>query len=208
MNFLYFFPITTTHTSERESTSRTEGARESNEQATMPVVNRAVYAGVMGTILIWCYLRRRMHMVRDAKEKKARDAQEKKVRDAKKKAAAEKKARDAMEKKAAAAKEKTMAYAAKFQLETVRKLDIAYRDGGYLALEREKLEKRLELIIAILERERKYRTQKEEDILARTESVHWNGKIFNFHHYGMGGIFGEGKIPPPREDTEEDIEDW
>ena len=189
-----------------------------------------------------------MHMVRDAKEKKARDAQEKKVRDAKKKAAAEKKARDAMEKKArdamekkvrdamekkvrdamekkvrdakekkardamekkaAAAKEKTMAYAAKFQLETVRKLDIAYRDGGYLALEREKLEKRLELIIAILERERKYRTQKEEDILARTESVHWNGKIFNFHHYGMGGIFGEGKIPPPREDTEEDIEDW
>ena len=104
-------------------------------------------------------------------------------------------------------KEKTMAYAAKFQLETVRKLDIAYRDGGYLALERAKLEKRLEMIIGILEREQKYRTPKEEDILAETEHVHWNGKIFNFHHYGMGGRFGEGKIPP-REDTEEDIEDW
>lgn len=102
-------------------------------------------------------------------------------------------------------KEKTMAYVAKFQLETVRKLNIAYR-GSYPG-EREKLEKRLELIIGILERERKYRTPKEEGILAKIEFVHWNGKIFNFHHYGMGGRFGEGKIPP-REDTEEDIEDW
>tara|TARA_X000000950_G_scaffold253376_1_gene316289 strand:- start:325 stop:729 length:405 start_codon:yes stop_codon:yes gene_type:complete len=134
----------------------------------MTVVNRAVYAWVMGTILIGCYLRRRMNISHYAKEK-------------------------------------TMAYAAKFQLETVRKLNIAYR-GSYPG-ERAKLEKRLELIIGILEREQKYRTPKEINILAETERVHWNGKIFNFHHYGMGGRFGEGKIPPI-EDTEEDIEDW
>jgi len=92
------------------------------------------------------------------------------------------------------AKEKRMLSSAKFQLETVRRLDIRYR-GGFPG-ERKKLESRLELIMGILEIDYKSRSNEEATALASVVRRFWDERIFTLPHYGNGGHFGNNEYPP------------
>jgi hypothetical protein len=99
----------------------------------------------------------------------------------------------ALEDEVRRAKEKRMLSSVKFQLETVRRLDIMYR-GSHRG-EREKLESRLELIIRILEIDYKSRSKEEATALANVVRRFWDERIFTLPHYGDGGRFGNNEYP-------------